>query len=103
MDISCRIDLQKGRVVKKVNGVKYCVLNEYPYFEVDITKDNCKRLANYLGLEWSDSSLFLLGVQGELIRRNMKMALNNNWRKAHGLKKISRKVLRKQISNSYAR
>ena len=86
-----------------INGVRYFILNGYPYFEVDITKDNCKRLAECLGLQWYDSSLFLLGIQGELIKRNTAIAFNNNWRKAHGLTKINRKLLRKQVSNSYTR
>lgn len=88
-------------------GVRFKILEENPYFEVYVLKDYILKFAEINDLNGydTDSSMGRSFLRIAMYITASKYALSNNFRKAHGHKKIKRKVFRenaKKYSNMCA-
>lgn len=84
-------------------GVRFNILEENPYFEVYVLKDDVLKFAEINNLNGydTDSSMGRSFLRIAMYITASKYALSNNFRKAHGHKKIKRSLFIK-IAEKYA-
>lgn len=89
-------------------GVRFKILEQYPYVCVSVTKEDVNLYAKTNGFTYCDFENDVVARSGLIPFMNLvglKYGWSNNFRKLHGHKKIKRKVFRenaKKYSNMCA-